>query len=951
MNVEPRLRAFAAVARERSFSQAAERLYVSQPAISKHVASLEAELGTQLVERGRRGTTLTPAGQVLADHVLRAEALLANARRALEAGHDGQTGTLALAASGIPGTYLLPELLWRFCQDHPSVEIEFQVSTSVGALELVRMHRAELAVVTGTTAPPELEFEPLSEDELVLVGPPALGGRRLRPKDLEDQTWISPDDDLPTREAVETARSQIGLGGLRTLELPSWEAMKLAVASGAGIAAVSRLALGLELETGTLAVLDVPRWRLSRTISVVTARGVPLTGPAERFVALLRARFADKVPLPPNSNLPAFPTPLIGRDREMEELCKQLRGRERIVTLTGTGGSGKTRLALEVAALLVEDFRDGVYLVDLAPLRDAELVLPAIRGIVGLPESVDLAERLRDRRLLLVLDNFEHVSAATKQVAALLRDAPEIKVLVTSRAPLQVAHERTYPVEPLPLEDAVTLFAERALAVDPSFVLDDDVARICQRLDGLPLALELAAARVKSLTPALLLERLEPALAVLIGGPKDVPQRQRTLRATLLWSYDLLAAGEQALFSALSVFRGGWTLAAAEAVCETPLDALTSLVDKSLVCRADERFSLLETVRELAAERLRQSDDAQAVALRHAEYFRALAQRMDTLLRSGEPEEGPVSTLEADIDNLRAAAAFGLKTGDTELVREITGALPMYWIVRGLYGEARSWLERALALDDAEDETRRRLLAALGTIAYSQGDHVRAVAASDEAGSLAMNLAGAAEQFDVLKTRARTALMKGDVAHAANLLEEAMDVAIAVDNGVGTSACRLKLAYLANKTGRPDRAAALLDENLPFVRARGQSRCEAYTLAGFAETAIYRNLPEQVAEPALHAATRAVSVGDNPLVAFCLDQVAASAATRGDAARAAKLLGATEVAREAMGVVPDDQEGAIRNRALEQVDPADPRLADAWAKGRKLDLTAALELARSEQAP
>jgi len=288
MELEARLRAFAAVAREGSFSRAAERLYVSQPAISKHVASLERELEAQLVVRNRRGASLTPAGDLLAEYVLRAEALLANARRALAAGGDAQVGTLALAASGIPGTYLLPAILARFHEQHPAVELDFRLSTSGGALNLVRAHEVEVALVGGMTVPPELESEPLVEDEVVLIGPPSLGGRRLRAKDLADRTWISREEGSATREAVESARWQIGLRSVRTLELPSWESVKLAVASSAGIAAISRFALDNELETGALAILDVPRWRLQRTIAVLTAREVPLTPPAESFLRLLR---------------------------------------------------------------------------------------------------------------------------------------------------------------------------------------------------------------------------------------------------------------------------------------------------------------------------------------------------------------------------------------------------------------------------------------------------------------------------------------------------------------------------------------------------------------------------------------------------------------------------------------------------------------------------------------
>jgi DNA-binding transcriptional LysR family regulator len=294
MHLEARLRAFAAVARAGSFTRAAEELYVSQPAVSKHVATLEAELGVQLVQRDRRGAVLTHAGRVLADYVLRAEALLANGRRAVRAAAGQEAGTLAVAASGIPGTYLVPEVVARFTQQHPGVEVALQVSTSAGALELVRAHEVELAVVGGMTVPPELQAERLLDDEVVLVGAPSLVSARLRPRDLEVLTWISREEGSATRAAVETMRWQVGLHPVRTLELPSWEAVKRAVAAGAGIAAISRYAIEQELALGTLVVLDVPRWRLPRTIAAVTARDVPLTPPAQRFVELLHEQLPKR---------------------------------------------------------------------------------------------------------------------------------------------------------------------------------------------------------------------------------------------------------------------------------------------------------------------------------------------------------------------------------------------------------------------------------------------------------------------------------------------------------------------------------------------------------------------------------------------------------------------------------------------------------------------------------
>lgn len=286
MQLEARLRAYAAVARRGSISRAAEELFLSQPAVSKHVAALEREVGVELVIRAPGGSALTAAGRVLADYVLRAEALLANASRAVAAAANA--GVVAVAASGVPGTYLLPDLVARFANDRPAVDVRLELTTSAGALEAVRSHAVELAVVGGLEVPRELEAEALLVDEVVLVGAPPLGRRRLRAGELSGMTWIGREEGSSTRAAVEAMRWQIGLRPQRTIELPSWEAVKLAVAAGEGIAAVSRFAVVRELESRTLVVLDVPRWRLTRTIAAVTAQGVPLTPPASAFLELLR---------------------------------------------------------------------------------------------------------------------------------------------------------------------------------------------------------------------------------------------------------------------------------------------------------------------------------------------------------------------------------------------------------------------------------------------------------------------------------------------------------------------------------------------------------------------------------------------------------------------------------------------------------------------------------------
>jgi DNA-binding transcriptional LysR family regulator len=286
MELEARLRAFAAVARSRSFSRAAEALYISQPAISKHIAALEDELGTQLVVRTRFGAALTPAGKVVADYVLRAEGLLSHAKRAVAAGVEADLATLIVAASPVPATYLLPDVLADFQQLHPAVAIEVRVGSPAETVDLVRAHRAELAVVSAIEPPPELHSEPLVEDEIVIVGAPSLASRRLRADELEALTWIVPDAHAADRAAEYAARA--GIGKIRTLEVPGWEAVKRAVSQGAGVTAISRMALDTELQAGVLAVLDVPAWRQAHNVTLMTVRDVPLTPQAAGFVDAVR---------------------------------------------------------------------------------------------------------------------------------------------------------------------------------------------------------------------------------------------------------------------------------------------------------------------------------------------------------------------------------------------------------------------------------------------------------------------------------------------------------------------------------------------------------------------------------------------------------------------------------------------------------------------------------------
>jgi predicted ATPase/transcriptional regulator with XRE-family HTH domain len=660
------------------------------------------------------------------------------------------------------------------------------------------------------------------------------------------------------------------------------------------------------------------------------------------------------------NNLPAQLTPFVGREDDVAVVRRAVAA-ARLVTLTGAGGIGKTRLALQAAAGLPDAFPDGLWWVALAPVRRGGQVLSALAQALGVREEEGtsledaLLARIEGRRMLVVLDNAEHLLPDLAGVVVrLLAACDGLVVLVTSRERFQVSPERVVAVPPLTAGDAAALLRDRAsaagVAVDQSPVLD----RLCARLDRLPLALELAAARLRVFSPEQLLDRIGSRLD-LFTGLRDAEPRHRTLRAVIEWSHDLLTGPEQVLFRRLAVFAGGCTVEAAESVCQPEPGALEGLLDKSLLQRRDDapepRFWMLESIGDFAAERLAAAGEAPALRARHGEYFRALAARMDAALRAGEPEEGPVAVLAADIGNLRAAVESGLEAGEVQLVRGITAALGMYWIVHGLYTEARAWLDRALALDDAQDRTRQRLLSALGTIAYAQGDHMVAVAASDEAAALAMQLGGETERFQTLSDRATAAMRRGDLKAAGALLGEALDVALTVDNGVGTSSCRLRLVYVANRTGRHDEAEDLLAENLPFVRARGQTRCEGYTLYGMADTAVSRGQAGNCAADALLGARRALQIGDKPLALCCLELFAVAAAAGGDQRRAAAMLAAAEAARHQMGIEPDPDDQSVREQALKLLDQHGEAYARGSAQGRALDLSAALTLATEADLP
>jgi predicted ATPase/DNA-binding XRE family transcriptional regulator len=690
------------------------------------------------------------------------------------------------------------------------------------------------------------------------------------------------------------------------------------------------------------------------------------------------------------THLPPQLTSLVGRTTEVrivEQLL--LRADVRLLTLLGPGGVGKTRLAIEAAAASQEHFADGVVFVPLASLESPELVLPTIARVVGLQEiggatsAQTLIRWLREREMLLILDNFEHMLAAARAIAELLLACARLTLLVTSREPLNIRGEQVYPVPPLACpridvditvaellqSDAVRLFVQRAQAVRPDFALANAngmaVARICARLNGLPLAIELAAARTMLFSPAALLARLEDQLQVLTGGARDLPARQQTMRATVAWSYDLLAPAEQRLFRWLGVFTGGAGLDAIEAVCGAhtagdSLDLIASLVRKSLVQREEQdnqpRFGMLETIRAYALDQLRSHAEAEAAAEAHVQFFRALAQAAQPHLVR-EEQTIWCARLTHEIDNLRVAVRWLLDRGWWARSVELVWALWRFWWIRGMHREARQWMQHVL--DQAPPDALTALQRAqaeltAGSMAWAEGD-------LDDAERLCEN---ALARFDAqgdqrgaaitLMILGACAISRGTYQQTLDRLEQSAQLFRAIDEPWGEAFARSYPGLVQLASGAVSDALATYEDALLIARRSGDRIVTHQILLNMGQAIAIQGAHGRAAQAFSEGLRIAIELQDVANVGYFVKGIGELAALYADPQRGVRLLGAAEALLDAVGVpfhryAPGHHwhtESLAQVRAVLGAESFE----QAWGEGRALNIeqaqAEALELGR-----
>ncbi|MDQ3915963.1 MAG: tetratricopeptide repeat protein [Actinomycetota bacterium] len=710
------------------------------------------------------------------------------------------------------------------------------------------------------------------------------------------------------------------------------------------------------------------------------------------LAALLSERFAASVApahagadRSPQVRLPVQPTPFVGRTKEVGQVAALLvEPSTRLVTLSGTGGIGKSRLAYEVAAAVAGDFADGVTVVPLSAVADPHLVVPAIARVLDVKESAErtlvenLKELLRTKEMLLLLDNFEHVVSAGHLLAGVLEACPRVKLLVTSRAVLFIRGELEYRVPPLGLPppatectagqvekfEAVRLFVQRAQAADPSFRLTDanaaTVAEICARLDGLPLAIELAAARARLLGPDAILSRLTHRLQLLTGGPVDLPHRQQTLRATLDWDYDLLEPEEQEVFRKLAVFSGGFMLAAAERVIGPDTDVfetVDSLTSKSLLTQgggaAESRFSMLRTLREYAHEKLHDAGEAAQVRTAHAAYFLRLAEEAGPELK-GPDQVRWLDVLDHEADNTRAALRWAAELGDRETELRLAAALGEYWEFRAHLSEGQRALEDALArAGAAPPHLRAPCLEWAAVMARGQGEYKRAVGFVEQAIALYGETGDEHALSRALKQRGIIASERGDRETARSFYVRSLEIKRRIGDRRGIAEAQNNLGVLARLAGDLDEAITQYGAALEYFRDAGDQKAIARILMNLGEARMEKGELAAAEELIAESLRLCVAIGSEWDITDLLELMGTVQNGFGNAADAAALFSAGQALRDLLGApLPEAELEVYRSRLGDVKAALDPAAFDAaWERGRALSgaeaVSYALELQRS----